>query len=68
MLRAYAKQAKNGHKGPCLAVALCGEAKDEIIKKCTALNVDLLVLGFGGVGGTKRFFPGSVAGKDDVIF
>ncbi|KAJ3127095.1 hypothetical protein HK098_006792 [Nowakowskiella sp. JEL0407] len=45
----------------CRAIALHGDAREELVKKVDELNADLLIMGSRGLGNFKRAVLGSVS-------
>ncbi|KAK9694108.1 hypothetical protein K7432_013571 [Basidiobolus ranarum] len=46
---------------PCKAIAMRGDARDEIVRKSVELKADLVIMGSRGLGTLKRALLGSVS-------
>ncbi|RHZ53897.1 hypothetical protein Glove_433g15 [Diversispora epigaea] len=60
LLHEYATKLKD-EKFECKAIAMRGDAREEIVRKVSELNADALVLGSRGLGAIKRLIVGSVS-------
>ncbi len=60
LLRSYARKIKQVGL-QFKAIATNGDPREEIARKCRDMDVDLLIVGFRGTGGSNQFFLGSVA-------
>ncbi|KAJ3331262.1 hypothetical protein HDU76_003642 [Blyttiomyces sp. JEL0837] len=60
LLKSYARQLKH-HNIAVKAIAMRGDAREEISRKVDEVNADLLIMGSRGHGLVKRAFLGSVS-------
>ncbi|RIB25694.1 hypothetical protein C2G38_2241248 [Gigaspora rosea] len=60
LLQEFAAKLKN-HGFACKAIAMRGDARDEIVRKVSEVNADALIVGSRGLGVLKRTFLGSVS-------
>ncbi|CAJ0752025.1 6522_t:CDS:2, partial [Entrophospora sp. SA101] len=60
LLQEYAAKLKS-HNFACKAIAMRGDARDEIVRKVGELNAEALILGNRGLGALKRTLLGSVS-------
>jgi nucleotide-binding universal stress UspA family protein len=60
MLREYAVELKK-RQVACKAVAMRGDARDNIIRKTKELGASVLIMGSRGLGAIKRTLIGSVS-------
>ncbi|KAI9002930.1 hypothetical protein DFJ74DRAFT_695365 [Hyaloraphidium curvatum] len=64
LLKSAAAKVK-AKKVSCKAIAMRGDPRDEITRKCAELSADTLIMGSRGMGALKRAMLGSVS--DHVI-
>ncbi|KAJ3337275.1 hypothetical protein HDU93_001362 [Gonapodya sp. JEL0774] len=60
LLQAYAQRLKKKHIS-VKAIAMRGDPRDEVVRKVTELDADVLIMGSRGMGALKRAFIGSVS-------
>ncbi|CAG8816248.1 13927_t:CDS:2, partial [Dentiscutata erythropus] len=55
LLRKFAEKLKS-HDFACKAIAMQGDAREEIVRKVTELNANALIVGSRGLGALKRLY------------
>ncbi|CAG8614630.1 5040_t:CDS:2, partial [Dentiscutata heterogama] len=60
LLKEFSAKLKS-HDFACQAIAMRGDARDEIVRKVSELKASALIVGSRGLGALKRIFLGSVS-------